>query len=183
MKTLPLLLCAALVALPFQMQAQAEDPPPEPISLFEAVLGGTICIIAGTAVYMVYRTAKATQDKCGACSQNIPAKSYSCPSCGKAYRCELCGAKLAPTATQCGKCSTPVPAPKPPMKTLQSSVNGVDWAPAAQLDATAVFYDDLGILSFASQADFDAWRSAQTNIVSTRQLDIAPAAWFRLSSE
>ena len=185
MKTLALLLCAALAVLPFNLNAQTKDPPPpEPITLFQAVVGGVIVVIASVAVYTVYKTAQATQDKCSACSQVIPPKSYSCPSCGKAYRCEECGTKLAPTGTKCSKCATPVPAPKPPLRSLQSSANGSAWTTVASLDtATQVFYDDLSVMSFATQAEFEAWCAAQTGIVGIKQLSLESNAMFRLSSE
>lgn len=179
MKTLSLLLCAAMAALPLSVSA---DDPPEPITLFEAVLAGTVVIVAGVAIYVVYRTAQATQDKCGGCGQVIPPKQFSCPSCGKAYRCEECGTKLPATGTQCPKCSTPIPRPKPPLKSVQSNT-GNGWAPVASVAPGQVFCDDLSIMAFASPAAFDAWRAGQTNIVNVQELGLNPQALFRLSSE
>lgn len=184
MKTLPLLLCAVLVALPFKASAQTNEPDPKSASFFQAVISGTIVIIAGVAVYTVYKTAHATQDRCRACQQIVPPSSYSCPGCGQAYRCEECGTRLSPTATQCPKCLTPVPPPKPVLKTVQKSINGVDWISVDTFDPKAsVFSGDLSILSFPSQGEFDAWSNAQTNIVSIKSIGLDPSAWFRLSSE
>jgi ribosomal protein L40E len=184
MKTIPLLLCAVLIALPFELSAQSQDPQPEPTSFFQAVVSGTIVIIATVAVYTVYKTAHATQDRCRACQQIVPPNAYYCPGCGQAYRCEECGTRLSPTATQCPKCSTPVPPPKPVLKTVQKSINGVDWFAVDTFDPNAfVLSDDLSILSFPTQGEFDAWCSTQTNIVSIKSITLDSAALFRLSSE
>jgi predicted amidophosphoribosyltransferase len=186
MKTLAYLLCAALAVLPFNLSAQTKDPPPdpEPISLVQLVVGGVIVVVGTVAVYTVYKTAKASQDNCPACRQLIPAKSYSCPGCGKAYRCEECGTKLPANGTQCTKCSTPIPPPKKILKSVQSSANGVNWTTVASLNTqTHVFYDDLSVMYFATQPEFDSWVKSQLDIVSVKEIGIAPYSWFRLASE
>ena len=185
MKPLPFALAALLVALPFEARAQSQDPEPQGTTLFQLVVGGIVVVVGASAVYAVYKTAQAANSfKCGGCGQIVPAKSFSCPSCGKAARCETCGAKLPPDSENCPRCFTKVPGPKKALTTIQV-LAGTNWVTAATLNTNqCVFYDDLSIMGFASPAEFEAWCSEQADLVKIEELP-APArtGFFRLASE
>jgi len=173
------ILSAALAFAPITARAQSTNDPPPGAALFQLVVATVIVGVAATAIYTVFKTAHAAADKkCAYCNKAIGKNSW-CPACGKAYSCKECGAVLQKDATKCGRCFTDVPPPRPILRSVQLS-DGTNWTTAAT--SSLPLDDDLSIMRFATQEEFEAW-AAQTNIISIIPIGNSSNGWFRLASE